>query len=138
MKGTINLLIPLTIILTISACHSNKRASELKPRSVTLGDPYTGDWDFVVKDTPAGDAEGVLNIERDGSAYRASVSADLGEMSIDHLTIEEERLKGYFHYKGFKVNLKGNFAGDTFEGKVGVTLVSYPLKAKKRISQWAD
>ncbi len=136
MRGTINLLIPLTLTLAITttACHSSKKTGVLTPRSVTMGDRYTGDWDFIVKDTPSGDAQGVMNIEKDGFAYRANVSADIGEMSIDHLTIQEERLKGYFHYKGFKVNVKGNFVGDTFEGKVGMTLLSYPFVAKKRLT----
>jgi hypothetical protein len=59
-------------------------------------------------------------------------------MQLDDVTIQGERLKGHFQYKGFRVNVKGDFEGDTFEGKVGVTLVSYPFRAKKLYTLVAD
>jgi hypothetical protein len=105
----------------------------LVPRSVLLDDPYTGDWDFVIKDMPAGDATGILYIEREGQLYRGSVAVENGATDIDKLSIEESCMKGYFRYKGFRVNVKGTFEGDTFEGKVGVTLLSYPFVARKRV-----
>jgi hypothetical protein len=135
MKKKINLLIPLAIAITISSCHSNKN---LIPRSVMLADPYTGDWEFTIEDMPSGDAEGILNIGKQGYQYRASVSGDIGDMDLDDVTIQGERLKGHFQYKGFRVNVKGNFEGDSFEGKVGVTLISYPFKAKKLYTLVAD
>ncbi|MBK8505770.1 MAG: hypothetical protein IPL46_28375 [Saprospiraceae bacterium] len=138
MKRKINLLIPLAIAITISSCHSNKNLSGLTPRSVMLADPYTGDWEFTIEDMPSGDAEGILNIDKQGYHYRASVSGDIGDMDLDDVTIQGERLKGHFQYKGFRVNVKGNFEGDIFEGKVGVTLISYPFKAKKLYTLVAD
>jgi hypothetical protein len=135
MKKKINLLIPLAIAITSSSCHSNKN---LIPRSVMLADPYTGDWEFTIEDMPSGDAEGILNIGKQGYQYRASVSGDIGDMDLDDVTIQGERLKGHFQYKGFRVNVKGNFEGDSFEGKVGVTLISYPFKAKKLYTLVAD
>ncbi len=103
----------------------------MQPRSVMLEDPYVGDWDFVVRNTPAGNAEGILNIEREGTLYRANLISDAGETSIEKLYIENEKLKGHFKYKGFKVNVKGQFEGNSFEGKLGVTLASFPVSAVK-------
>ena len=137
MKGKITLLIPLAITLTLISCHSSRKAG-LVPRSIFLDDPYAGDWDFVIKDMPQGDAEGILSIDRSGFEYSASVSGDIGDMQLDDVSIEADRMKGHFRYKGFRVNVKGDFAGNSFEGKVGVTLVSYPFKAKKRNNSWAD
>ena len=134
MKSNLRLLIPLAIISLFSACHTTKDGNTLVPRSVWLDDPYIGDWDFVIKDMPSGDATGILYIEREGYAYRGSVAVENGETDINKLSIEESRMKGYFKYKGFKVNVKGVFEGDTFEGKVGVTLISYPFVARKRIT----
>ncbi|NND34752.1 MAG: hypothetical protein HKN76_19355 [Saprospiraceae bacterium] len=133
MKSTLRLLIPLLALISVfSACHTTKSGNALVPRAVFLDDPYIGDWDFVIKDMPSGDAKGILYIEREGYAYRGSVAVDNGETDINKLSIEESRMRGYFKYKGFKVNVKGVFEGDTFEGKVGVTLISYPFVATKR------
>ena len=137
MKGKITLLIPLAITFTLISCHSSKKAG-MVPRSILLDDPYAGDWDFVIEDMPQGDAEGILSIDRSGYEYSASVSGDIGDMKLDDVSIQGDRMKGHFRYKGFRVNVKGDFAGNSFEGKVGVTLVSYPFKAKKRSSSWAD
>ena len=138
MKGKINLLIPLAITFTLISCHSSRKISSLTPRSGMLDDPYTGDWEFVIEDMPQGDAEGILNIDRSGYNYTANVSGDIGDMEIEDVSIQDDRMKGHFRYKGFRVNVKGDFTGNSFEGKVGVTLVSYPFKAKRKAGSWAD
>ena len=138
MKGTINLLIPLAIIFTLISCHSSRRTAGLIPKSIFLDDPYAGDWDFIIKDMPQGDAQGILSIDRSGFDYTANVTGDIGDMQIEDVSIQSDRMKGHFQYKGFRVSVKGDFTGDSFEGKVGVTLISYPFKAKRRNSIWAD
>ena len=132
MKRLSQLLIPLLTMSIFVSCNSSKKVSQLTPRGIMLEDPYCGSWDFVV-DAPNGAAEGVLVIEKSGySNYVASVSSEMGEMSIEKMSIEGERLKGSFKYKGFRVNVQGEFEGDMLEGKIGVTLISYPLTARKR------
>lgn len=132
MKRLPQLLIPLVAMSFLVACNSSKKVSDLTPRGIMLDDPYCGSWDFVV-DAPNGEAEGVLVIEKRGySQYFASVTSEMGEMSIEKMSIEAERLRGSFRYKGFKVNVQGEFEGNVLEGKIGVTLISYPLTARKR------
>ena len=127
-------LIPLTMLLA-SSCASSKYGDVMTPRSVDVSvDPYIGSWDFIVSNTPKGDAEGVIIIGRSGVNYEADLNSELGEVTLEKIDIEDERLKGYFHYNGMRINVKGRFEGNTLEGKVGVTLASFPLKATKRAS----
>lgn len=118
--------------LMFGACHTSRKVTDLQPKGLDLADPYVGGWDFVVEDTPSGDAEGTIYIYRAGGVYMAELDTQLGEMKMDRLSIERQRLKGSFKYKGFNVHVKGTFVGDTLEGKVGVTLMSYPMSATKR------
>ncbi len=96
-------------------------------------DPYVGAWDFIVENTPSGDESGVINIGADGGNYFAYLDSEMGEMRLEEITIRDRKLKGYFRYKGFRVNVKGVFDQNTLEGKVAVTLASFPLSATKRL-----
>ncbi len=128
------LLIPLALIsLLLVSCHSSRNAGQTQIKGIPLAnDPYIGTWDFIVRNTPSGNAEGVISIEREGMLYRAIVDSGLGKMALDHVSIEDERLKGHFRYKGFKVNVKGIFDENTLEGKLAVSLASFPLEATRR------
>ena len=129
----LSLLIPIVLFFfLLGSCHTTRHLDELVAKNAAVQDPYIGLWDFVVRNTPTGNAEGVISIEKEGYDYRASLESELGEMSLDHLSIKDERLKGYFRYKGFRVNVKGVFEENTLAGKLAVTLASFPLEATKR------
>ena len=134
MKREKYLLIPLiSIALLAVSCHSSRKANDFQSKGrLEFEDPYLGVWDFVVRDTPAGDAEGVIEIERVGASYRAMLDAEIGQVALDEISIKDECLKGHFKYKGFKVNVKGTFDDNTLSGKLAVTLVSFPLEATRR------
>lgn len=135
MKRVSPLLIPLAFLsLVLFSCHHGRRAIDLQSRSIVPGpDPYVGAWDFVVQNVPSGKAEGIIEIQRTGHQYRAELASGMGDLVIEELAIQDERLSGHFRYKGFKVNVKGVFEGNTLEGKLAVTLASFPLRATKRL-----
>ena len=135
MKRVSLILIPLVSLVVVTSCVSSRQGDVLTPRSIDLlSDPYIGSWDFIVSNTPKGDAEGVIVIERSGNDYQVNLDSELGQVDLEKIDIEDERLKGYFHYNGMRINVKGRFEGNTLEGKVGVTLASFPLSARKRAS----
>ena len=120
------------MLFFIAGCRSTQKLGPLQAKGVELIDPYAGTWDFVVRNTPGGDSEGVISIKKDGSDYLAVLDSDLGELALKDISIRDAHLKGHFRYKGFKVNVKGVFQENTLEGKLAVTLASFPLEAKKR------
>ncbi|NND05397.1 MAG: hypothetical protein HKN87_03365 [Saprospiraceae bacterium] len=133
MKCKKYLLIPLMcLVCLITSCHTSKKTSDLQSKGLSVADPYMGVWDFIVKDTPSGDAEGVIEIERIGASYRALLDSEIGKVELDQISIKDEYLKGHFRYKGFRVNVKGTFDDNTLSGKLAVTLVSFPLEATRR------
>ena len=135
MKRVPPLLIPLVLLtLLLFSCHQGRRAIDLQSRSVIPEpDPYVGAWDFVVQNVPSGNAEGIIEIQRTGKQYRAELASGMGDLVIEELAIQDERLSGHFRYKGFRVNVKGVFEGNTLEGKLAVTLASFPLRTTKRL-----
>ncbi len=127
-----NLLIPILLVAFLSSCRSVKPVDQLQVKGIDLLDPYVGTWDFVVRNTPSGNAEGVINIKRQGYDYLAVLDSELGALALDDISIRDEKLRGHFRYKGFRVNVKGVFQEDRLDGKLAVTLASFPLVATKR------
>ena len=97
-----------------------------------MEDPYVGSWDYIVKDTPNGDVEGVLVIKKEMDTYSALISGEAGELDLSGFAIEDNALEGTFDYQGYEVTVKGTFSGKMIKGDMGVEYMTFPMEAVKQ------
>lgn len=89
-----------------------------------------GSWDYLVKDTPMGDAKGTLEINETEEGFEGKMITDnFGEAKLDNLKIVDNRLSAsaFLSQAGISVDILGLFEGETFNGTVGVNGDEYTL-----------
>lgn len=93
-----------------------------------------GTWNYLVKDTPMGDSQGVLEIVQTDTGYEGKMITDnFGEGKLENLSIVENQLTAtvYLAGAGVSVDIKGLFEGETFTGAVGVNGDEYILTGNR-------
>jgi len=92
---------------------------------------YVGEWHYTI------DWEGteypikmIINSSDDG--YTGMFSSEWGDLPIDDLVIEEDKLTATYDFQGNLVDFKGTFEGDTFKGLSSSGGNEYPMEAVRK------
>jgi len=126
-------VLSLSLGVLLTSCDTAKRAvATSAAKTVKMEDPYVGSWDYIVKDTPNGDVEGVLVIKKEMDTYSALISGEAGELDLSGFAIEDNALEGTFDYQGYEVTVKGTFSGKMIKGDMGVEYMTFPMEAVKQ------
>ncbi len=99
----------------------------------TTASKYVGNWDYVVRNLPDGDVNGIMTISQEGDEFKGDIKSDDGSISInmEDLKIEVNKLTSYFYYEGMKINMSGDFDGPDFTGSITVDYNEFPISARK-------
>lgn len=95
-------------------------------------DVSIGTWDYIVKDTPSGDAEGNFVIAKEGDNYVGTLNGEQGSIPLNDVTIEDGNLTCTFDLQGYEILIKGTFEGTSFTGNASVDYNEFPMTATKR------
>jgi len=119
----INLILILAAGLIWTGCAATK----------TTASKYVGNWDYVVRNLPDGDVNGIMSISQEGDAFKGNIKSDDGSISIiiEDLKIEDNKLTGYFYFQGMKIDMSGGFDGADFSGSIMVDYNEFPMSAQK-------
>lgn len=98
-----------------------------------------GVWDYLIADTPQGDAGGVLTLAWDGEAYSGEITNDLLFQTVDVedfvLNGDQATFKATFDMQGdaLPTTVTATLTGDMMVGKIEVSgLGSYDFEAERR------
>ena len=94
-------------------------------------DSSTGDWKYLVTDTPDGDASGIFTITKNGDSYTGVISAAGQETPLNDIEIKDDVLTCNFDYMGYTVNVKSKIEGESMSGDMTVDYNGYPFSAQK-------
>ena len=99
----------------------------------TTASKYVGNWDYVVRNLPDGDVNGIMTISQEGDAFKGNIKSDDGSVSItmEDLKIEDNKLTSYFYFQGMKIDMSGEFDGADFSGAITVDYNEFPISAQK-------
>lgn len=99
----------------------------------TTASKYVGNWDYVVRNLPDGDVNGIMTISQDGDAFKGNIKSDDGSVSItmEDFKIDENKLTSYFYFQGMKIDMSGEFDGAEFTGSIMVDYNEFPISAQK-------
>ena len=103
-------------------CTTSKKAADVS----------IGEWEYVVKDTPNGDASGTFTITKEGDQYSGILQGEEGDALLKNVQIENDALSSTFDYSGYTINLTGNFVGDIFTGKISVEGSDFIMTGKRK------
>jgi hypothetical protein len=122
-KFNFNILFILAAVLFWYGCAATK----------TTSSRYVGNWDYVVRNLPDGDVNGIMTISQEGDAYKGDIKSDDGSISISmqDLKIEDDKLTSYFYFQGMKIDMAGDFDGGNFTGSISVDYNQFPMTAQK-------
>ncbi len=128
------LLFLAAILLIGGSCNTSKKLASAHGGHVEqkMLDPYAGHWDYFITDTPMGDMNGVMTIEKEKGTYLASMTGAAGRINLDNVQIEENQLTGTFIFQGYEVELAGAIESDNFTGELTVDYESFPITATRR------
>jgi len=93
---------------------------------------YLGDWEYLVKDTPNGDVNGVMTISKEGEIFKGVLTSDMGEIALENLSIVEDKLSAQFDIQGMTLDMNGTFEGPQFTGTIGLDYNTFPMTATKK------
>lgn len=101
--------------------------------SKTTASKYVGNWDYVVRNLPDGDVNGIMTISQEGDGFSGHIKSDDGSISItmQDLTIADNKLTSYFYFQGMKIDMAGEFEGTDFSGSISVDYNEFPMSAQK-------
>ena len=118
----INFLLILAAGLIWAGCAATKTTAK-----------YVGNWDYVVKNLPDGDINGIMTISHDGENFNGDIKSDDGNITItiEDLKIEEDKLSSYFYFQGMKIDMSGEFDGNAYTGSIMVDYNEFPMTATK-------
>jgi len=89
-----------------------------------------GVWDWKFDNPEQGMMIGKMTITSEGEAYKCVMTGPEGDIEMEGLKIEDQKMiAGHIMYNGMKVEFKGTFSGDNFEGKLIVDYNEFPFDA---------
>jgi hypothetical protein len=100
--------------------------------SQTTASRYVGEWHYTI------DWEGteypmkmIINTSDDG--YSGMFSSEWGDLPLDDLVIEDDKLTANYDFQGNYVDFEGTFEGDTFKGVSSSGGYEFPMEATRKI-----
>lgn len=90
-----------------------------------------GTWDYTVTDTPEGDFNGHMVIDREENGYSGYLTSNDMKIEFVRLDIEDDQVNASFYYDGNLLELTGEFVKKVFSGQVRAEYENYPMKAQK-------
>jgi hypothetical protein len=91
-----------------------------------------GTWDYEVKNTPNGDANGKMMLSKNGDEYEGNFqTSEYGTLQMRDITLEGNMLKSTFYVQGETFELNGLFEGDSFSGKITSNYGTFDMIANR-------
>ena len=112
MKRTtkiLNAFVTILLLTMFSSCATFKSFLE-----VDAG--YTGDYEFLVKDTPDGDYTGTMTIKKGDNGYRGKLFTEGTDYEIFNLQIENNEMTGNFTFQYMDLVFEAKFTGENIAG----------------------
>lgn len=102
--------------------------------SKTTASKYVGEWNYSIDwDGTSYPIKMIINSTDDG--YTGRFSSDFGDLDIDDLVIEDDKLTATYDFQGNLVNFEGTFEGDTFKGLSSAMGYEFPIEAIRKVDQ---
>ena len=121
-------ILPLFLLIFISGCATIGPAS----------DPYVGTWNYEIY-FPQGTPTGTMTITRSGGDYVIQSESNRGVADWNDVAIEDGELVGNYDDQRTRVEVTGNFEGDSFNGNMSVRSVgTFRMEALKQGSEGID
>ena len=79
---------------------------------------YTGDYEFLVKDTSYGDYTGTLTIKKGDNGYEGKLFTEGTNYEILNLQIENNKMTGNFTFQYVDLYFQVEFTGENFSGLI--------------------
>ena len=112
MKRTtkiLNAFVTILLLTMFSSCATFKSFLEADTG-------YTGDYEFLVKDTPDGDYTGTLTIRKGDNGYEGKLFTESTNYEILNLKIENNEMTGNFTFQYMDLFFKAKFTGENIAG----------------------
>ena len=112
MKRTtkiLNAFVTILLLTMFSSCATFKSFLEVDTR-------YTGDYEFLVKDTPNGDYTGTMTIKKGDNGYRGKLFTEGTDYEIFNLQIENNEMTGNFTFQYMDLFFEAKFTGENIAG----------------------
>lgn len=92
-----------------------------------------GIWEYVINDTPMGDAKGSFTLAMDGDQPSLTMNGgELGSAPLKNFKMDGNNIvSGSFDYQGYSVEIRGTFEGESFTGTAGAAGYSFPMTASR-------
>ena len=124
MKTIYTTLFVAILFLSMS-CGSSKGITK-------KADPFIGNWEMQITNTPQGDINNTLLITRnEDGTYKGVIASEMGTMDLNDVKIIESKLTSSFVYEGMDFELNGTFDDVNFDGEVSGMGSSFPAKGTK-------
>ena len=92
---------------------------------------YTGDYEFLVKDTPDGDYTGTMTIRKVDNDYEGKLFTEGTNYEIFNLQIENNEMTGNFTFQYMDLFFEAKFTGDNIAGFIFADGQSFELTGTK-------
>ena len=92
---------------------------------------YTGDYEFLVKDTPDGDYTGTMTIKKGDNGYEGKLFTEGTDYEIFNLQIENNEMTGNFTFQYMDLFFEAKFTGDNIAGFIFADGQSFELIGTK-------
>jgi hypothetical protein len=114
-------------LLTIGLMHCNAKSkqamqSSAKPSAAQPVSDVTGSteilnsWDYMVKETPMGNVEGVLTVFKEKNEIKATLKGENGVLQVENLKYDPNKMTGQIYFDGTPIQLDLKFNGDLMDG----------------------
>jgi hypothetical protein len=126
MKNSIKLfpLAMIVIMLLLAGCASTKKSKTSIPN-------YIGQWNVVIS-LPDGDEERYVKFVQEEDVVTGYVGGDQGEIQLEDLVIDEEKMSANFDVEGYHIDMTGNFEGDAIKGIMSAQGYEIPYEGTKQ------
>lgn len=115
-------LIFMIAIFIAYGCATSKKAVDIS----------LGEWEYVLKNLPDGDATGTFSITKDGDNYMGALHTEQGDAQLENVAIVDGELVCTFEFMEYTIDMTGKFEGDNFTGKCSVEYNDFPMTAVRK------
>jgi hypothetical protein len=105
----LNAFVTILLLTMFSSCATFKSFLEADTG-------YTGDYEFLVKDTPDGDYTGTMTIKKGDNGYRGNLFTEGTDYEIFNLQIENNEMTSNFTFQYMDLFFEAKFTGENIAG----------------------